>query len=329
MILQGKRILFFSAKAFDIPDNIVFAMQHLGAIVDYFDERPANTFLVKSLIRVNRNLLAGYIDKYYRQIIKDTAKYQYDYIFFIKGESISRNNLKLLRIVHPEAKFLIYHWDSIANNGNALKLLPLFDHAYSFDKLDCQRLGMHFLPLFYLPDYETIANGNIVYDYDLMFVGTTHSDRYRFVNSIASQIEDFGGKCFVYFFFQSKILFYKMKLQNKTMRYVSIRNVHFDSIKKEQLLELYRRSRIIVDAQHPKQTGLTMRCFETLGAKCKLVTTNKEIEKYDFYRPENILIVDRSHPVITRSFFESPYMNLPDDIYIKYSLNTWIKTIFR
>lgn len=328
MFLQSKRILFFSAKAFDIPDNIAASMQHLGAIVDYFDERPANTFLVKALIRINRNLLARYIDEYHRRIIEKTSKYRYDYIFFIKGESISKSNLELLRAVHPEAKFVIYHWDSIANNRNALNLLPLFDQAYSFDKPDCRKLGMRFLPLFYLPDYEKVANDSTSYDYDLMFVGTTHSDRYRFVNSIASQIINFGGKCFIYFFFQSKILFYKMKLLDKTMRRVSIREVYFESVKKERLLELYHRSRIIVDAQHPKQTGLTMRCIETLGAKRKLITTNKEIEKYDFYRPENILVVDRLHPVIPRDFFESSYTSLPDEIYTKYSLNTWIKTIF-
>lgn len=328
MLLQGKRILFFSAKAFDIPDNITACMRQMGAVVDYYDERPANTFIVKALIRINRNLIAEYINKYHLQIINKTKENKYDYIFFIKGESISRRNLELLRSLHPQAKFIIYHWDSIANNKNALNLLPLFDQAYSFDQPDCEKLGMSFLPLFYIPEYEQIANTSS-YVYDLMFVGTTHSDRYQFVKAIASQILNYGGKCFVYFFFQSKILFYKMKLQNKAMRHVSIHEVHFDSIKKEQLLKLYHQSRIIVDAQHPKQTGLTMRCIETLGAKRKLITTNQEIKKYDFYRPENILVVNRQHPIIPREFFESPYVNISDEIYRKYSLNSWIETIFK
>lgn len=326
--LQGKRILFFSANAFGIPENIVAFMQKMGATVDYFDERPANTFLVKALIRINRNLLARRIDRYYHRIIDKISRYQYDYIFFIKGESISRRNLQELRSMYPYAKFIIYHWDSIANNRNALNLLPLFDKAYSFDKADCSQLDIKFLPLFYLPDYKTIPSGPVSYDYDLLFVGTTHSDRYRFIHSIVDQIRRLGGRCFIYFFFQNKILFYKMKLQDKSMRQMSIKEVYFEAIGKEKLLELYARSRIIVDAQHPKQTGLTMRCIEALGAKRKLITTNQEIKKYDFYHPDNILIVDRVSPVIPKVFFESPYVKIPDDIYIKYSLDVWIKTIF-
>ena len=62
MFLQGKRILFFSAHLFGYQNDIRLAMESVGAIVDYYDERPANNFLVKGVIRINRNLLAGYIN---------------------------------------------------------------------------------------------------------------------------------------------------------------------------------------------------------------------------------------------------------------------------
>lgn len=327
MFLQGKRVLFFSAQAFGIPENIISAMRKMGAIVDYFDERPTNTFFVKALIRINRNLLAVYINKYHKRIIDSTARYKYDYIFFIKGESISEHNVRMLRKKHPEAKLIIYHWDSIANNKNALHILPVFDKAYSFDKPDCERFGMTFLPLFYYRDYEDLARNILPYDYDLMFVGTTHSDRYSFIKKITTQISDFGGKSFIYFFFHNRILFYKMKLQNKSMRHVPVQDVYFKSVDKQGLLDLYGRSRIIIDVQHPKQTGLTMRCFEALGAKRKLITTNTYIQGYDFYHPDNILIVDRQNPVIPASFYNAPYREIPDNIYAKYSLDNWIKII--
>ena len=70
-ILKGKRILFFSAKAFGIPENIVSTLVKFGAIVDYYDERPANTFFVKAMIRINRNIIATYINKYHNSIIKE------------------------------------------------------------------------------------------------------------------------------------------------------------------------------------------------------------------------------------------------------------------
>ena len=79
MFLQGKRILFFSAHLFGYQNDIRLAMESVGAIVDYYDERPANNFLVKGVIRINRNLLAGYINHYYNKLSKKQFKRKSDY----------------------------------------------------------------------------------------------------------------------------------------------------------------------------------------------------------------------------------------------------------
>lgn len=328
MFLQGKRILFFSAHLFGYQNDIRLAMESVGAIVDYYDERPANNFLVKGVIRINRNLLAGYINHYYNKIIKETLQKEYDYVFFIKGESISASNVRRLKQFHPEANFIIYHWDSIANNSNAQNLLPYFDRVFSFDKIDCERLGLHFLPLFYTPDYANIPYYDKEIKYDMLFVGTTHSDRYKLVKRIEEQIIKMGGLCLTWFYFSSKILYYKMKIQNSYLRQIPVHTFHFKPMSKELLLQLYAGSRIIIDVQHPKQTGLTMRCIETLGAKRKLITTNYYITEYDFYNPDNILVVDRNLPYVPEKFLNEPYRDTPKEIYESYSIKNWLSSIF-
>ena len=328
MFLQGKRILFFSAHLFGYQNDIRLAMESVGAIVDYYDERPANNFLVKGVIRINRNLLAGYINHYYNKIIKETLQKEYDYVFFIKGESISASNLRRLKQFHPEANFIIYHWDSIANNSNAQNLLPYFDRVFSFDKIDCERLGLHFLPLFYTPDYANIPYYDKEIKYDMLFVGTTHSDRYKLVKRIEEQIIKMGGLCLTWFYFPSKILYYKMKIQNSYLRQIPVHTFHFKPMSKELLLQLYAGSRIIIDVQHPKQTGLTMRCIETLGAKRKLIKTNYYITEYDFYNPDNILVVDRNLPYVPEKFLNEPYRDTPKEIYESYSIKNWLSSIF-
>lgn len=328
MFLQGKRILFFSAHLFGYQNDIRLAMESVGAIVDYYDERPANNFLVKGVIRINRNLLAGYINHYYNKIIKETLQKEYDYVFFIKGESISASNVRRLKRFHPEANFIIYHWDSIANNSNAQNLLPYFDRVFSFDKIDCERLGLHFLPLFYTPDYANIPYYDKEIKYDMLFVGTTHSDRYKLVKRIEEQIIKMGGLCLTWFYFPSKILYYKMKIQNSYLRQIPVHTFHFKPMSKELLLQLYAGSRIIIDVQHPKQTGLTMRCIETLGAKRKLITTNYYITEYDFYNPDNILVVDRNLPYVPEKFLNEPYRDTPKEIYESYSIKNWLSSIF-
>lgn len=329
MLLEGKHILFFSAHAFGYEYEITMALQKEGAVVDYFDERPGNGFWVKALVRINRNFIGWYTNNYHSRILEETKKNKYDYIFFIKGESISASNVGRLRELHPEAQLVIYHWDSISNNKNALNLLPLFDKAFSFDRTDCEKIDrLSFLPLFYIEDYVGISHEQDEFKYDLLFVGTAHSDRYELIKKIEHQFEDEGRKCYSYFFFSSKALFYKMKIQNPVFKHLSSKLFHFVSLPKNELLKLFVQSKIIVDVQHPKQTGLTMRTIETLGARKKMITTNQMIKEYDFYNTNNILVVDRVNPVVPKDFMYSPYQDIPENIYSKYSIQNWIKVIF-
>lgn len=327
MELDNKRVLFLSVSFFGYQAEIKRAMERMGAIVDYFDERPANTFFVKAMIRVNRNFLAGYIDKYHKRIIDQTRNNQYDFIFITKGEAISSSTVKILRETHPKAKFVIYHWDSISNNQNAISTLPLFDRVFSFEKPDCQKLGMEFLPLFFLEEYRDVAKNKNKRDIDLLFIGTAHSDRYRLIQNIAGQFTIRGLKHFFYIYFPSPILYYKMKLSDKSLRGTKKSDFQYRSISREQILDIYKRTEIIVDIQHPRQTGLTMRTVEVLGSARKLITTNAHIKEYDFYDDNNILVVDRKNPVITDDFLNAPYMEIPAHVYEKYSINSWLKTI--
>lgn len=320
--LKGKRILFLSASLFGYQYEIRAAMERMGATVDYFDERPANTFLVKAMIRINRNFIASYINRYHQRIIDQTAKNQYDTIFVTKGESISATTLTKLRTAHPQARLVIYHWDSIANNKNALATLPLFDKVFSFDKYDCLKLGANFLPLFYLTDYEQVTQSKREQDIDMLFVGTAHSDRYKLIKKITD-----GFRSYLYIYFPSPILYHKMRLSDPALKGTKKSDFRFTALSKGEILELYERSKAIIDIQHPHQTGLTMRSIEVLGAKRKLITTNDHVKEYDFYHPDNVLVVDRNKPVVDSDFIDKPYHAIDERIYQKYRLDNWIKAI--
>lgn len=326
--LNGKRVLFFYLSTFNYENEIKWAMEREGAVVDAFNERPTNNVFARILIRLNRNLIGKYISTYYTKIIEKTRNSKYDFIFFIKGESLSPTIVQNLREAHPEAKIVMYYWDSIANNLNAKNLLGCFDKVLSFDKNDSKMMNLKFLPLFYIPQYAELAEKRVEQKYDMMFVGTTHSERFEFVNAISDQIKKQGGKCFTWFYFPSKLNFYKLKLDNPRFRSAKIENFNFKPMTIERLLELYAESRIQIDMQHPKQTGLTMRTIETLGAKKKLITTNFNVKEYDFYRPENVLIVDRYNPIIPKEFLDAPWTEIPEEIYSKYSIRSWLNFIF-
>jgi hypothetical protein len=62
----------------------------------------------------------------------------------------------------------------------------------------------------------------------------------------------------------------------------------------------------------------------------KIITTNKSISEYDFYNPNNILILDENSEIdINLDFFKTPYQALSDAIYYKYTIENWVKTVFK
>jgi spore maturation protein CgeB len=143
------------------------------------------------------------------------------------------------------------------------------------------------------------------YKYDICFIGTAHSDRYRTVKAIADFTEQYNLSLFLYFYLPSAVMFWVRKIFLQKYEYGDIEEFSFSSLAHDQITSYFRESKVILDINHPQQSGLTSRTFEALGAKRKLITTNKNIVEYDFYNDRNIYVLDRNNPVVDPAFFTS------------------------
>lgn len=324
----GKKILLFSPKFFGYETEIADKLRSLGGEVDYFDERPGNDFMTKVLIRINKSLLKKKIEKYYKEIISSSAKDYYDFVLFLNPESISQENLKLLKNNQSKAVFVVYMWDSLQNKKNAIDLLPHFDLKHSFDKTDCQNkaFDFRFRPLFFLDAYQKI--NTVKPEIDLLFVGTVHSDRYKLLKEIVKKCTELEKKVDFFMFFQNKKLFHARKIIDRTFRTAKKSEFQFTPLRKEELIQKVMNSKVILDIQHPNQKGLTMRTIEMIGAKKKIITTNKEIIKYDFYNANNIFYLDRNNMTLDALFFKTAYQELDEVTYHKYSIEGWLNDVF-
>ena len=95
------------------------------------------------------------------------------------------------------------------------------------------------------------------------------------------------------------------------------------------MYEIYSRSSIILDIEHPNQQGLTMRTLESIGAGKKLITTSKSIQHYVFYNTNNIAIINRDacdHQIDSR-FCDCTYQEPDESVYEKYTLRGWLKEV--
>ena len=282
-ILQSKKILLFSVSFFNYEKIIAERLKELGADVDFYDERPSNSIFVKGLIRLKRELYKVQIDKYYKRILHEIKNKRYDYFLLIKGEVVPDFFIEELKALNPNIIMIYYNYDSFKNNPNARSILKYFDKKFSFDKKDAIEYKINFRPLFFSNEYEEIRNFQTNSQFESMFIGTAHTDRYLISEKVKSWCDSNNFRSFAYYYSPSKYVFHFKRIFDKTFKKFDIKKISFLSLAHGEIIELYKKSKAVLDINHPFQTGLTMRTFEALGAGRKLITTNAQVMDYPFF----------------------------------------------
>lgn len=324
--LANKNIIFFSVQTFNLEREIKRKLEEFGANVFYYDERPKNNNFAKGIIRIKRSFYQKTIDTYYTRILNDTALVDFDYLFVNRGEVIPAFFLEAFRRLHPNCEFIFYTWDSFTNHQHPTNILKYFDRKLTFDPEDAKKYRINFRPLFYLDAYKDLKNDNL--KYDLLFLGTAHSDRYRISSEVSNWCHRKGMTNFCYYYMHGRLVYFYKRLFDETFKQFDLRKLNFKSLTLDRIIKLYGKSKVILDINHPNQKGLTMRTFEAIGAKRKLITTNPEIAKFPFYNSNNVFLIDRHHVVLDEGFFSSPYQDIDDCIYDKLSMEGWLYNVF-
>ena len=324
------KLLLIMPKFFDYPELIIEELNRMGYEVDFFDDRPSTDAWVKAAIRINKNLIYIYIKKYFDKVMKTVSSKNYDVVLLISGQSLSFSEEMIARIreCQRQAKFVLYQWDSQINFPYIKKIQHFFDKCYSFDRSDVETTpSLNFLPLFYSRTYEELGKkNNKDFKYDFCFIGTAHPQKYKFINTMSRQLKGVYPKQFIYYYFPSPIVYLYRKIMNKELKKAKFSEFHFKAIKGKEMNDIYESSRCVLDSAQSGQQGLTIRVLEALGARKKLITTNKDIVNYDFYRPENIYLYDGRFD-LDSVFFKEAYKDVSKEVYKKYSLRNWLKEI--
>ncbi|MEY2701456.1 MAG: hypothetical protein RLY43_76, partial [Bacteroidota bacterium] len=203
--LKGKKILFLSVQTFNLENEIKSKLEQLGAHVTYYDERPANNNLIKGLIRLKKSLLQNRIDEYYSQILSKTSNINFDYLFVNRGEIVPEFFLEQLKMSKKNCEFIFYTWDSFSNHTHPIKILKYFDRKFTFDSNDALKYNLNFRPLFFLDSFKTIKKDKSRIEYNLLFLGTAHSDRYRISNKVVEWCDFNKLSSFCYYFMHGRL----------------------------------------------------------------------------------------------------------------------------
>ncbi|TDX11652.1 hypothetical protein [Flavobacterium sp. S87F.05.LMB.W.Kidney.N] len=267
-------------------------------------------FVLKAFFKKNLKTL-----HHGKEILKELKKNNQiqDVILTIKGDFIDPDSV--LKFKKYTKKSIGFFNDNIYRCPKIKRVIPSFDEAYSFEKEDCVNFNLNFAPN-WIYSNKTSSNNEIPLEYGVFNISTIDkrlSTLIRIANELKSKKVNF------------KFIVYDKKNKHKSgddgityvTKHVPLSKVH----------EYADRSKVLLDIHRNGQIGLTFRTFESLGLEKKLITTNPDIKNYDFYNPNNILVIDENKPDIPVSFFENEYEKIPESIYKKYTVEGWIENV--
>ena len=267
-----------------------------------------NNFFSKLLF--DKNIKKVKTEEYLLSVIDKKGKQ--DKILVINPERISLETH--LKIKKYTTNYKTYLYDSIDRYDNK-KLIEkkVFDTIYSFDKKDAIKYNLKFIT-----NYIHLEKKNITEKSKFnVFSISSIDDRYATFNAI---IEYFDNNNISH-----QTLFYDKKKPQILKKSATFIN---KTLNHDKIQEKMEESDVILDVLRKNQTGLSFRVFDALALNKKLITTNQSIKEYDFYNENNICVIDKNTISIPNNFLNTKYEKLSNEIYKKYSLENWVKTVF-
>ena len=320
---ETPRVLIVSPRFFGYEEDIASEFRRQGFEVELIDERPSNSSAMKALMRVRPALAARSVQRHFEEVARrDLGGYRL--VLVIKGEVVPAWFLERVRSGSPDAVFAFYTFDSVSNSARFVSLLHLFDHLFSFQP-DAASVDKRFQlkHLFYAPDFRPLGVPDR--QYEAAFIGTLHSGRYRFAKRLL------GGfaRTFTHFYVQAKWYFMLKRLTDPRFREVDTDDVRFDKLDRARVADVFRNSLAVLDMQHERQAGLTMRTFEVLASGAYLVTTNEFIRHTPLFDSGRVIVTavepsEEDAAALAERIRSLPVPTDAPDGFERYSLEAWV-----
>lgn len=316
-----KELLLFMTDFYGYNNEIIKEIKNRDINVTWFLDK----IKITQFERIIAKIFSKYIDKkfdlYFDSCIEKVKGKKFDEILIIFGAAfIKKKHIEKIRNNFPNTKIVYYAWDSVDNFPLIEDLLNLCDISYTFDHEDAKKYNAELLPLFYCEDNK--INNKSTLKYDVSTVMSFFWEKFESLSSVLKIMpKNLNNK--IYLKIRDKLYYYKFKiLKGKKIKEIES-YFEYEKLDREAVYKIFCESKAVIDCPLPNQRGLTMRTFEVLSLKRKLITTNKNVVNYDFYCPENIYIIDGDNKYDFMEFINSEF-NEQYSLSEKYSLNQFI-----
>lgn len=288
-------------KIFSLNSGVLFFDQYckygeVGVIYPCLSE------INKALRNIHFKVLPIKHDIWFTKDFKRVGFYDNTIILFDSSLSLPAANY--IKAKYPNLRVIYWFWNHIYDPKILSKLSKDIE-VWSYDKQDCIKYALNYNTQFYFDDLNTPPLSNLQ-RYDFCFIGK-EKGRSEQIKHCQDIIRQAGLTC----------------------KFIVIGNSRKDRLRQwipySEILKIISESRCIVDLVPVGQTGLTLRPMEALFHEKKLLTNFSDIDKCNFYNPDNIRLISNINATELKKFILTPYQKIDPAIIRYYSFKNWLK----
>jgi hypothetical protein len=232
--------------------------------------------------------------------------------------------LKDLRIMEQEiaaCRMSLFFWNTVESRYKGYLQIRDFKSfirttrmaLYTFDPGDAQQYGLRLTNQVYR--YPDSSLSEIKPQSDVFFVGMD-KQRSGELARIVTLLREAGA-----------ILDFHILKDKRTTEIPALVDYYVEKgLPYEETLKKIHQSHCMLEVVQKRQTGLTLRSLEALFHGKKLLTNNPAIKDSDFYRPENIMVIDANTKASDiASFLQAELIPISDELKAQYDIKAWIQ----
>jgi hypothetical protein len=210
---------------------------------------------------------------------------------------------------YPDKRIILWYWNPVGNNRK-FELFPRRVEVWSYSPADCASYGFRYNTQFY---FDSIVDGVRPTEAEAnpkpkaLFIGREKGRRQQ-VLDIMSLLEESGAET-----------------ETHLMKDGTRGNRKAEQVTPYgEVVEKICGCDVIVDYTLNEHAGLSLRPMEALFLNKKLITNNKSIRQYRFYKRENIYILGDEQRSLGE-FLAGAYVSPDPDVRDYYRLSNWVK----
>ncbi|ROI13211.1 hypothetical protein [Epilithonimonas hominis] len=235
-----------------------------------------------------------------------------DYVLVIRPDAFPIPVIQELK--KKTKKLIAYQWDGIEKFPEVKKYFHLFDTFFCFDSAD-EKNNIKPITNFYFDCIPPVYKDYNAQKPEFYFVGLYWENREKKIDRFISEVLKMEVELSIFIQYNNK-----SEIKNPKIKYIKERITFLENLRNVE------KADVLLDFVDPVHNGLSIRFFEAIYYKKKVITDNQTVKDYDFYHPDNIFVLDENFDQID-SFLNTPYRELSEEIVKKYGFTNWIKQI--